>query len=50
MFGVRSTLVADWVRHEAGPAPDGTHSDVPFHTLRYDFVLNPKAPKAEVQA
>jgi len=47
VFGVRSTLVADWVRHEAGPAPDGTHSDVPFHTLQYDFVLN---PKAEVQA
>jgi hydroxyquinol 1,2-dioxygenase len=41
VFGVRSTLVADWVRHEPGTAPDGTHCDVPFYTLQYDFVLNP---------
>lgn len=46
VFGVRSTLVADWVRHEAGPAPDGTQSPVPFHTLQYDFVLNPVAAQA----
>ncbi|MBS0344038.1 MAG: hydroxyquinol 1,2-dioxygenase, partial [Proteobacteria bacterium] len=48
VFGVRSTLVADWVRHEPGPAPDGTRCEVPFYTLHYDFVLNPAAP--EVQA
>lgn len=40
VFGVRSTLVADWMRHEPGITPDGTHSAVPFHTLQYDFVLN----------
>lgn len=40
VFGVRSTLVADWVRHEAGTAPDGTACDQPFYTLAYDFVLN----------
>ncbi|NIF18231.1 intradiol ring-cleavage dioxygenase [Pantoea sp. Cy-639] len=40
VFGVRSTLVADWVRHDPGLAPDGTRSPVPFYTLRYDFVLN----------
>ncbi|WP_321888795.1 intradiol ring-cleavage dioxygenase [Paraburkholderia bannensis] len=49
VFGVRSTLVADWVRHEAGAAPDGTHSKVPFYTLDYDFVLNP-ATVGEVRA
>ena len=51
VFGVRSTLVADWVRHDPGPAPDGTHSTVPFYTLRYDFVLNPAAaPRQARQA
>ncbi|RAR50699.1 hydroxyquinol 1,2-dioxygenase [Paraburkholderia unamae] len=40
VFGVRSTLVAQWVRHEPGTAPDGSPVDVPFYTLDYDFVLN----------
>jgi hydroxyquinol 1,2-dioxygenase len=39
VFGVRSSLIADWVRHEPGPAPDGTRSAVPFYTLDFDFVL-----------
>nr|WP_198982792.1 intradiol ring-cleavage dioxygenase [Herbaspirillum sp. ASV7] len=42
VFGVRSTLIADWLRHEAGTAPDGTHCAQPFYTLEYDFILNPK--------
>ena len=42
VFGVRSTLVADWVRHPAGLAPDGSRLDAPYYTLDYDFVLNPK--------
>jgi hydroxyquinol 1,2-dioxygenase len=46
VFGVRSTLISDWVRHEPGTAPDGTVMDRPFHTLRYDFVLNPEKPAA----
>src|SRR5262249_46094787 len=33
VFGVRSTLIADWIRHDA---PDGE-----YYTLNYDFVLNP---------
>lgn len=40
VFGVRSSLVADWVRHEPGPTPDGGTSAVPFHTLDFDFVLD----------
>ncbi|WP_316155069.1 intradiol ring-cleavage dioxygenase [Cupriavidus sp. BIC8F] len=44
VFGVRSSLVADWVRHEAGKTPDGGKSDAPFFTLDYDFVLNPVKP------
>ncbi|GAA5237129.1 intradiol ring-cleavage dioxygenase [Verticiella sediminum] len=41
VFGVRSSLIADWVEHPRGAAPDGTHSEVPFYTLAFRFVLNP---------
>ncbi|MGO4302309.1 intradiol ring-cleavage dioxygenase [Cupriavidus sp. RAF12] len=44
VFGVRSSLVADWVRHDSGTTPDGTRSDNPFYTLDFDFVLNPAQP------
>ena len=43
VFGVRSSLIAEWIRHEPGTAPDGTHSAAPFYTLDFDFVLNTKA-------
>jgi hydroxyquinol 1,2-dioxygenase len=40
VFGVRSSLIADWERHEAGSVlQDGTSSSAPFYTLRYDFKL-----------
>jgi hydroxyquinol 1,2-dioxygenase len=41
VFGVRSTLIAEWKRHEKGVAPDGREIDVPWYSLEYDFVLNP---------
>jgi hydroxyquinol 1,2-dioxygenase len=40
VFGVRSTLIADWVRHEPGATPDGKASATVFYTLNFDFVLN----------
>lgn len=40
VFGVRSSLIADWIRHEPGIAPDGTALAQPFHTLDFDFVLD----------
>lgn len=43
VFGVRTTLIADWVAHGPGEAPDGSMSTTPFHTLHYDFVLQPAA-------
>jgi hydroxyquinol 1,2-dioxygenase len=43
VFGVRSSLIADWQRHEAGTAPDGTRMDEPFSTLDFTFVLNKAA-------
>jgi hydroxyquinol 1,2-dioxygenase len=45
VFGVRSTLVADWVPHPPGLAPDGTRLDIPFYTLAYDFVLHRTPPR-----
>lgn len=45
VFGVRSSLVADWLRHPAGPTPDGKVLETPFHTLDFDFVLNPARRK-----
>lgn len=46
VFGVRRSLIADWVRHEAGPTPDGGSSERPFHTLDFDFVLDKNPPAA----
>lgn len=43
VFGVRSSLIGEWVRHEAGAAPDGSVLEQPFYTLDFDFVLNPSA-------
>lgn len=40
VFGVRPSLVADWIRHEPGTAPDGTRQDTPWWSLDFDFVLN----------
>lgn len=41
VFGVRSSLVTDWTRHEPGGAPDGSQLASPFYTVGYDIVLNP---------
>jgi hydroxyquinol 1,2-dioxygenase len=43
VFGVRSSLIGDYVRHDAGKAPDGSSIDGPFYTLSHDFVLAPVA-------
>ncbi len=41
VFGVKESLIVDFVPHEPGPAPDGGTSDVPFVTVNYDFALTP---------
>jgi hydroxyquinol 1,2-dioxygenase len=40
VFGVRSSLVANWQHHEAGQTPEGTTTQSEFYTLDFDFVLN----------
>lgn len=47
VFGVRSSLMAHFTRHDAGQPPFGPPVDRPFHTVHFDFVL---APQAEVAA
>jgi hydroxyquinol 1,2-dioxygenase len=42
VFGVRSSLIGDFVRHDAGIAPDGTKMAVPFYTLQQTFTLAPR--------
>ncbi|MCK9508199.1 MAG: intradiol ring-cleavage dioxygenase [Pigmentiphaga sp.] len=45
VFGVRSSLIADWIEHAPGKTPDGGQSSTPFYTLDFDFVLNPTSAK-----
>ena len=40
VFGVRSSLIAEWQYHGTGVTPDGRNSDTPYYTLEFDFVLN----------
>jgi hydroxyquinol 1,2-dioxygenase len=46
VFGVKSSLIAPFERHEPGTAPDGRAVDTPFYTLTYDLVLEPDAERA----
>jgi hydroxyquinol 1,2-dioxygenase len=39
VFGVRPSLIADFVHHDHGVAPDGKKMDKEFYTLDYDFVM-----------
>ena len=40
VFGVKNSLIADFVEHPAGtPASDGNTPDQPYYTVRYDLVL-----------
>ena len=41
VFGVRPSLIGDFVHHAAGTAPDGRKLDQAYCTLDYDFVMMP---------
>lgn len=40
VFGVRSSLISNWVKHENGLDPYGKWHDKSFFTLEFDFILN----------
>ncbi|SPC18381.1 intradiol ring-cleavage dioxygenase [Cupriavidus taiwanensis] len=50
VFGVRSSLIANWVRHDAGTGPNGTACSTPYYSLAFDFILNPVADAARRSA
>ena len=39
VFGVKGSLIAPFVHHEPGTAPDGSVRDASFTTMEYDLVL-----------
>jgi hydroxyquinol 1,2-dioxygenase len=41
VFGVRNSLIGNYVRHAPGTAPDGCVQATAFHTLDFGFVLEP---------
>jgi hydroxyquinol 1,2-dioxygenase len=43
VFGAKRSLVANFVQHEPGTAPDGSQVDEPFQTMSWTFTLNPSS-------
>jgi hydroxyquinol 1,2-dioxygenase len=41
VFGVRSSLIRDFVKHKPGVAPDGSRQTGAWYTMEYDFVMRP---------
>lgn len=39
VFGVKDSLIVEFVRHEPGTAPDGARMERPYFTVQYDFGL-----------
>jgi hydroxyquinol 1,2-dioxygenase len=46
VYGVKAPLIVDFVEHPPGTAPNGDKVDTKFYTVKYDFVLQPKAQAA----
>ena len=44
VFGVKDSLIVDFVRHDPGTAPDGTKLERPYFTVHYDFGLQAATP------
>jgi hydroxyquinol 1,2-dioxygenase len=45
VFGVKDSLIREFVRREAGTAADGRRLDTPYHHLNYDFGLKAAASR-----
>jgi hydroxyquinol 1,2-dioxygenase len=41
VFGVKDSLIREYITRPAGRAPDGRQMDQPYSYLQYDFVLKP---------
>jgi hydroxyquinol 1,2-dioxygenase len=47
VFGVRNSLIVDFMAHPPGRAPDGRLMDRPFHSAYYEFKLAPALSQGE---
>jgi hydroxyquinol 1,2-dioxygenase len=43
VFGVRASLIAEFVAHASGTGPHARDVDGRYHTLDFEFVLAPQA-------
>jgi len=43
VFGVKQSLVGEFVRQEPGTAPDGRTLETPFYVAEFDFTLSPES-------
>jgi len=43
VFGVKNSLIREFVHHQPGKLPDGTETEKPWRHLAYDFGLKPLA-------
>ena len=50
VFGVRSSLIGQYVHHEKGTPPFGPATKAGFYTLNFDFVLDPVSTLAKRKA
>ena len=50
VFGVKDSLIRDFIPHAPGTAPDGRVMDAPWCALTYDFKLNPVSAAASQAA
>lgn len=41
VFGVKDSLICEFPQHDEDIAPDGRRMTAPWHSLEYDFVLDP---------
>ena len=46
VFGVKDSLIREYLRHPGGRAPDGRVLDVPYYQLQCDFGLKRASPEA----
>ena len=46
VYGVKAPLIVGFVEHPPGIAPNGDKVDTKFYSVKYDFVLQPKAQAA----
>jgi hydroxyquinol 1,2-dioxygenase len=50
VYGVKERLIADFVEHPPGKAPNGERIATPYYVVHYDFIMQPDAASSRVAA